>query len=337
MGSNHNIALNNAMKVRDDEYYTLYDDIAEELPKYKQQLCGKRIICPCDWDESYHEEIVFRSETATDSTELFESGTIKEIDIAETQKRIEKDFSLIKCNFVKFLVSHADDYGIVSISVSGYNPKTNEGVRFQDVDYSKFDLVITNPPFSQFGEFIEILMKNHKKFLVIGPLLAIKYKAVFPYIQKNELWLGYAKQLIGFGRPDGKILLSKNLEGSVPRACKWYTNLDVFYRHDKMILTEIYDPIKYPKYCNYDAIFVNRTIKIPMDYDGEMGVPISFLQKYNPEQFEIVNSSAELAKPIYINGKKKSGCFYLIENDEYKRLFDSLVIRNKHPQKIDEI
>ena len=336
MASNHNKALNNAIRERDAEYYTLYNDIAAELPHYKDQLKGKRIICPCDWDESYNEEIVFKSETAVNHQRMFGNGSIKNLDIPASKQRIEKEFSLIKCNFIKFLVSHAEAYDIASISVSGYNPQTGEGVRFQDIDYSKYDLVITNPHFDQFAEFIETMFCHQIKFLVIGPLLAIKYSTVFPHIKKNELWLGYAKQMIGFNRPDGSSLLSQNPEGSVPRACKWYTNLDVNYRHDKLILTEKFSTGNYPKFLNYDAIHVSRVVNIPYDYEGEMSVPISFLQKYNPEQFEFVDVSSKLARPIVVDGKRKTSCFYLEDSGRTKRMFDSLVIRNLHPIK-DEV
>ena len=287
--SNHKVSLVNAQKEKDDEYYTLFEDISAEVPLYKEQLRGKRILCPCDWDESYNEEIVFKEENHVIRTILFsDNGTIKNIDIEQTKTKIEKDLNLVKCNFVKFLVSHADDYGIKSISVSGYNPYTQQGIRFQYIDYSYYDLVITNPPFSQFRELIAVLFKNKMDFLVIGPQLAISYKEIFKFIQSNQMWLGYAKQLYGFGRPDGTKILSKNPEGSVPRACKWFTNLDVSYRHDRMILTEEYRPEKFPEYANFNGIDVRETKLIPFDYDGVMGVPLTFLQKYNNEQFEIV-------------------------------------------------
>ena len=164
--------------------------------------------------------------------------------------------------------------------------------------------MITNPPFSQFREFIDTMFKNNMEFLVIGPLTAITYKEVFGHIQNNEMWLGYAKQLSGFKLADGTELLSKNPEGSVSRACKWYTNLEVQIRHDRIILTEAYNSEKYPKYDNFDAIEVSKVSKIPFDYDGAMGVPVTFLQKYNPEQFEIIKfRKGDDDKDLSINGK----------------------------------
>ncbi|PIP17639.1 MAG: adenosine deaminase [Parcubacteria group bacterium CG23_combo_of_CG06-09_8_20_14_all_35_9] len=298
-------SLLKANKIKDDEFYTLYEDVANEVSLYKNQLKGKRILCPCDWDESYNEEIVYKEEGFVGPSNLFATGgTIKRIDIKASKKKIEKDLALIKCNFIKFLVAHAEDYKIKTISVSGYNPSNGEGVRFQDVDYSKYDLVITNPPFSQFREFIDTIFKNKMKFLVIGPLTAITYRDIFNHIKDNEMWLGYAKQLSGFRLLDDTLVLSKNPEGSVPRACKWYTNLDVAYRHDRMILTENYSREKYPKYDNYEGIEVSQTKKIPHDYTGVMGVPVTFLTKFNPDQFEIVKfRKGDDEKDLSVKGK----------------------------------
>jgi len=298
-------SLYKAHKIKDDEFFTLFEDVANEVSLYKKQLKGKIIICPCDWDESYNEEIIFKEEGFVGPSNLLDKGgTIKKIDVKASKKKIEKPLALIKCNFVKFLVAHADAYGIKSISVSGYNPTNGKGVKFQNVDYSKYDLVITNPPFSQFRDFIDTIFKNKMEFLVIGPITAITYKEIFNHIKDNEMWLGYAKQLSGFRLADGTLVLSKNPEGSVPRACKWYTNLDVAYRHDRMILTENYSSEKYPKYDNYDGIEVSQTRKIPHDYAGTMGVPVTFLTKFNPDQFKIVKfRKGDDEKDLSVKGK----------------------------------
>ncbi len=322
--------LNNANKKKDDEYYTLYSDIAAEIPLYKQQLQGRRIICPCDWDESFFESVVFKKKTDVVSSKLFVSGSIKEVDIENSSEKIEKDLNQVKCNFVKFLIAHADDYGITSISVSGYNPSSQEGVRFQDIDYSKYDLVITNPPFSEFIEFIDTMFKNKLQFLIIGPQTAIGYKSVFPHIMNNEMWMGYHYHLTGFIKSDGTILPRNH---NLPRSCCWFTNLDVSYRHKRMILTENYDPNNNPNYYNYAAIDVKKTTLIPYDYDGLMGVPLTFLQKYNPDQFEIVGLSGAVAgkMPNHIPKNLKGGpAFYLQGKDgSFKRLFGKMVIRKK--------
>lgn len=323
-------SMNASKKNIDDEFYTLYEDIAAELPNYKEQLRGKRIICPCDWDESFQEALVYKEEGYVAPHNLISiGGTVKKIDIEQSKDRVERDLTTVRCNFIKFLVAHAEAYGIKSISVSGYNPDTGEGVRFQDVDYNNYDVVITNPPFSKFKEFIEVMFRTQTKFVVIGPTNGITYQDTFKHIQNNEMWLGYHHHMTGFIKPSGEVL-SKS-DATVRYSC-WYTNLDVSYRHDKLILTEKYTPEAYPTYCNYDAIHVKTTTDIPYDYDGLISVPITFLQKYNPEQFDIIGNSSILAgrPPEDLPKNLKGGPrFYLKDESGYKRIFDRLVIKNK--------
>ncbi len=274
--SSKNANLHKAKETRFDEWYTQFEDISAEVRRYKEQLKGKVIYCPCDWDESFDRVI------------CYENGV-------QNNEVVEK-LKSTKCNFISFLVSHADDYGIKKIIASGYDPETEQGVRFQDADYSDVDIVITNPPYSQFRDFIDVMFKNNLKFLVVGSLNAITYKECFTHIKNNEMWLGYAKSFSGFVKPDGSIAKKGN--------DVWYTNLEVSYRHDRLILTEDYSEEKYPKYDNCDAINVGKVADIPSDYDKLMGVPISFLQKYNPEQFEIVKfRKGDDGKDLSINGK----------------------------------
>jgi len=276
--------LNQSKRAKNDEFYTLYRDVADELSLYKEQFRGRRILCPCDRDDS---------------------------------------------PFVKFLASHADDYGVKSITASGFDSSSMKGVKFQDIDYGKCDLVITNPPFSLFREFIQTMFNNKLKFLLIGPANAMTYKDVFVHVVKNEMWLGYHHHLTGFALPDGTILPKHN---ALVRYCCWYTNLDVSYRHNRITLTEKYDPNMNPPYCNFDGIDIKKTAKIPYDYSGNMGVPITFMQKYNPDQFELVGSSQMFTSqvPASLRGKIQSGRFY-IQTPEggFQRLFDRIVIRNK--------
>ena len=154
------------------------------------------------------------------------------------------------------------------------------------------DVVVTNPPFSLFREYVAQLVGHGKKFLIIGNMNAITYKEIFPLIRANRLWPGY-----GFNKTM-EFQLNESYEkwneiregkkyGKVP-AVTWFTNLDHNKRHEKLILTEKYDPAKYPKYDNFNCIRIKRTCDIPSDYDGFMGVPITFLGVYNPNQFEIL-------------------------------------------------
>ena len=324
-------SLEKANRQKYDEYYTLYQDIADEVPHYRDQLRGKRILCPCDWDESFDEIFVYKAE-APRKTDLFGEGVVRDIDLSRSGgKNIERELGLIRCNFVKFLVAHAEDYGLRSVSVSGYNPRTGQGIPFQSIDYSQYDLIITNPPFSLFREFIDVMMKKGKEFLVIGPQNAITYKECFEYIQTNRMWIGYHQHLTGFILEDGTVLQKND---SLPRCCCWYTNLDVSHRHDRLILTEEYSPGQFPKYYNYDAIEVGSTASIPCDYPGIMGVPITFLQKYNPEQFELIgiDQLVEMNKGVKVPHNPNKPW---IEKDgkpdriPYRRIF----IRNRHPEK----
>ena len=287
--------LQSSKKKKDDEYYTLFQDIADEVSLYLPQLRGKRILCPCDWDESYNEEIVYKED----------------------------------------LLNQAEECGFRSISVSGYNPQKNEGVRFQDIDYSYYDVIITNPPFSQFDEFIDLLIENGKEFLVIGPQTAPTERSIINHFQEGNIRIGYHYHLSGFNRPDGTTLPKQH---NTPRSCLWYTNMQVDPKVKELILTASYEenPEKYPKYVNYDAIEVPTVADIPYDYYGEMGVPVTFMQKYNPRQFEIIGSSIQLGRPIKDLVEKdaiyeKGGIrFYLKEgNKHYRRLWDRMVIKRR--------
>ena len=188
------------------------------------------------------------------------------------------------------------------------------------------DIVCTNPPFSLFREYVAQLMEYGKKFLIIGNDNAIAYKEFFKFIKMNKVWTGYGK-VKEFRQPDGTMKKFGNVG--------WYTNLDTTKRHEKLTLYKRYDPSDYPKYVNYDAIEVSKVTEIPMDYNSEMGVPITFLNKYNPDQFEIIGSSLLLGKPMkdivpkgsFVQGGPR---FYLANGDgTYRRLFDRLVISRK--------
>ena len=152
--------------------------------------------------------------------------------------------------------------------------------------------MVTNPPFSLFREYVAQLVGHGKKFLIIGNMNAITYKEIFPLIKANKMWVGCGQtSATWFQVPeDTENQFAKYVDGKkmVPVKACWYTNLDHKKRHEFLTLTEKYDPARYPKYDNYDAINVDKTVDIPKDWDGVMGVPITFLDKYSSEQFEIV-------------------------------------------------
>jgi hypothetical protein len=169
------------------------------------------------------------------------------------------------------------------------------------------DIVATNPPFSLFREYISTLMEHGKSFIIIGSTNAITMKEIFPLLQSNQMWLGAPFQSGNayFYIPNGvnttqyaKGVYDPETRRVKFRNCCWYTNLDFRLRHEKLILVKKYSPEAYPKYANYDAVEVSKVSDIPYDYDGEMGVPITFLDKYNPEQFEIIGGSRWLGRPM---------------------------------------
>ena len=182
------------------------------------------------------------------------------------------------------------------------------------------DIVCTNPPFSLFREYLAQLIEYNKQFIIIAPLNALKYKEIFPLFMANKIWTGYTLRGTGthwFGVPltynKGKTKVVDGVKYATIGSAMWFTNLDIIKRHEPLDLIEKYSPEKYPKYDNYDAINVNRIYDIPYDYDGVMGVPITFMDKYCPEQFEIIGldrytipkeklvagSSSLNGKPIY--------------------------------------
>ena len=190
------------------------------------------------------------------------------------------------------------------------------------------DIVVTNPPFSLFREYLMLLINYNKEFVIIGNVNAISYKEVFPLIKSEKVWLGpsitsgdrkfnvpddYPLNAAGCGiDQDGKRFIKV-------KGVRWFTNLDHKKRHEKLDLVCKYSPEEYPHYDNYDAIEVSKTANIPCDYEGIMGVPITFLDKYNPEQFEIVRfRKGDDGRDLCVNGK----CPYF-----------RILIRNKHPQK----
>ena len=305
-------------KVDKNELYTLYEDIVAELNNYKEQFRGKRIICPCDWDESLEEICVFASEETIQSGSLFGSGAVKTIDVGATGK-IEKDLGQVRCNFVKFLIAHADAWGIASISVSGYNPATEEGVKFQDVDYSKYDICVTNPPFSLFREFVDMMFKWGIKFLVIGPQDAPTYQEVYRHIHDNEMWMGYHYHLSGFIRPDGSRV---NRNDNLARSCCWFTNMEVSYRNIRQPLDYEYSPEQYPMYDNFRIIHVEYSNRVPYDYDGPMSVPVTFMQHFCPEQFRIIGmtDNTRMLREYEIPGHKHYDRPYLHGKRKFARL-----------------
>jgi hypothetical protein len=210
-------------------------------------------------------------------------------------------------NFAKFFTDNFESLGIKKFIHSSGDFRSAENIE----SLKEADIVVTNPPFSLFRDFVEVLMEYEKKFLIIGPQNAITYKIIFNLIKNGKLWLGNNKAK-EFLLPDG----TKQIFGNI---C-WFTNLDHKRRNKGIICYKKYSENEFPKYDNYDAIEVNKVSNIPVDYCGVMGVPISFLDKFNPAQFELLGCSYEYGK---IEGHHEGTVYATILKGKstYKRLF----------------
>jgi hypothetical protein len=190
------------------------------------------------------------------------------------------------------------------------------------------DVVVTNPPFSLFREYVAQLMEYEKDFLIIGNMNAVTYSEILPLIRDNKTWLGYNSGHFWFKVPDAyeekatdfKIDENGQKWRRMGNIC-WFTNADIEKRHEDLILYKTYNPYEYPKYDNYDAIEVSKTVDIPCDYNGVMGVPITFMDKYNPEQFELLGIDKD-----FTSDKNR---FKLTENGKQRTLYARMVIRRK--------
>jgi len=319
--------LNKAKSSKKDEFYTQFIDIEKEMRHYKNHFKGKVVYCNCDDPRisnffhyfSYNfEKLELKKLIAT----CYKSQYMDSFSQNKDEQAICLEYEgKINSNNIP----DTEEIKVRQLEEDGdFRSKENIELLKQS------DIVVTNPPFSLFREFISQLMEYDKKFIILGNQNAIIYKEIFPFIRDNKLWLGVnnggtkwfqvpedyeIKTKSRIKTENGKKYFSM---GSI----MWYTNLDIQKRHEKLILYKRYNPEECPEYDNYDAIEVSRYAEIPMDYEGVMGVPITFLDKYNPEQFEIVGSNRGIGQDQ--NGIYGRGTF-LNGKETFKRLF----IRNK--------
>lgn len=290
---NVNKALHTSKAEKNDEFYTLMEDIKSELSQYDfSQFENKVVYCNCD-DPTWSNFFKFFKKWG-------EKMGIKEAhftNYANKKRRFGDQLSLFEPDDLK---ESAEDDKSGTAHHWVYTPQTNKTVKMElkgDGDFcgeecleilGNSDIVVTNPPFSLFRKFVNTVVEDYKKkILIIGGQNAITYKEVFKLIKENKLWLGNNYHLLGIINSDGRKISSKEPEGALPRACCWFTNLDVKKRTQPLVLHP-QDLDKYQKYDEYDAIEIPQTKLIPDNYYEKMGVPITFLQKYCPEQFEII-------------------------------------------------
>ena len=263
-----NSNLHNAKRAKNDEFYTQLSDIEKEMAHYKDFFKEKIVYCNCD---DARESNFFQYFALN-----FEYLGLKKL-ITTGYKESGKGVALIyegDKNGNKIV----EDNEIIIRELDGNGDfRSAECVEL----LKEADVVVTNPPFSLFREYAAQLMKYGKKFLIIGNKNAITYKEIFPYIKDNELWLGITN-------PDEYRLPNGEITQSVKGLCRWFTNIPHNRRNTEFDLYKKYSADEFPKYDNYDAIEVSKVTDIPMDYEGVMGVPITFLDKYCPTQFEII-------------------------------------------------
>lgn len=278
--SNRNSNLHKAKVAKNDEFYTQLTDIEKELKHYKEHFKDKVVLCNCDdptWSafwEYFHlnfKELGLKKLVSTH----YEHSEFKRdlFHLNPTEDEITKSYKM------EYEGGNDND---CSVGTRTFLKGDGDFRSPECIEILKeCDIVVTNPPFSLFREFIATMVEYDKKFAVIGNKNSLTYKEVFPLFKENKLWMGYNSPN-EFSTPDGTI--TKQVTG----LCRWFTNLDVAKRHEKLILCKTYNPKEYPKYDNYDAINVDKVVDIPVDYDGVMGVPITFLDKFNPDEFEIL-------------------------------------------------
>ena len=304
-----NDILHQARSTKNDEFYTQYVDVEDEMQYYKDHFNGKTVYCNCDHPE--------------------------------------------KSNFVKYFMEHFNELNLAKLIATSNSPQgkgvamifdgTNKNIfqlkgngDFRSEECINFlkqsDIVVTNPPFSLFRQFMSILMQYNKKFIVIGNKNAISYKEIFPYIKNNQMWIGHRPFSGGMwfeidNPEDCKTIKTSNgkLLGNV--ASCWFTNLPHEGRNRQLPLTQKYSPELYPKYDNYDAIEVQKTKDIPDDYYDTMGVPITFLDKYNPDQFEILDINPHFFSTVE-KGEPKPKRLSL-KNHNMKDPYARVLIRRK--------
>lgn len=344
-----NKGLRNADGAKKDEFYTQLSDIEKEMRYYKNAFKDKTVLCNCDdpFESNFFRYFVLNfnrlrlkrlictcytgSPIANTQLSLF--------DIVETAEENKPYKAIVTTVYDKTGDGGVDMFDIAELFKSGENELTElQG----DGDFrsdeciellKESDIVVTNPPFSLFREYVAQLIEYEKEFIIIGNQNALTYKEIFPLLKDNKIWLGngFSGNVGFFQSPYDDIAVSSQHKEGLIRisGVMWFTNIDIKKRHEEMILVKRYNPKDYPKYDNYDAINVDKTVDIPCDYAGLMGVPITFMDKYNPDQFEIIDGIGRYS--ILNNEKTKAEKKYLSMIDGKAKYF-RYIVRNKHPE-----
>ena len=328
--------LTGAKNAKKDEFYTQLDDIANELHHYRDFFHGKSVLCNCDdpYESNFFKYFALnfnafglRKLVAT----CYDGSPVQGRELPLFGETEEQTPTRVPHKIVITEIPDVNNDGATDLTDVEWLLRNDKNVLTRLAGNGDFrsaeciellreaDVVVTNPPFSLFREYVAQLIAYNKKFLIVGHQNAITYKEVFPLIKENKLWLGYGfkggaahfyshyKDIATAGdHREGMIRVS---------GVNWFTNIDTSKRHGMLVSYKHYSPEEYPKYDNYDAINVDKTSDIPCDYDGVMGVPITFLDKYNPEQFEIVEfRKGNDGKDLIFSTKSGGGTAALFQN-----------------------
>lgn len=349
-----NTSLRKADKAKNDEFYTQLADIELELKHYRKHFAGKTIFCNCDdpYESNFFKYFAMnfnylglKKLVATCYMgspvvgEQFEQLSI--FDILPSEENTPKRFPY-KIEITEVIDINGD--GAVDLTDVEYLLRNKNNVLSLldgDGDFrstecieilKQADIVVTNPPFSLFREYVAQLFEYDKKFIIIGNQNAITYKEIFPLLKENKMWLGFGfkggaahfinKHYVDYATAGDHRAGMIRVSGVV-----WFTNLDIKKRHEELELYKKYNPEEYPRYDNYNAINVDKTADIPEDYYEEMGVPITFLDKYNPDQFEIIDGIGRYS--ILDNENTKKAGKYLSMIDGKAKFFRIVIKRRK--------
>lgn len=366
--------LNAAKKAKKDEFYTQLTDIERELQHYWPHFRDKVVLCNCDdpYESNFFKYFALRfnqlglkklictcyngspvqgNELMIDWGDFTDEPKKIAYKVEITEERDLNGDGAVDLSDVRYLLQN--DKNVISTLKTG---------DFRDPECIEFlkgaDIVVTNPPFSLFREYIGQLMKYEKKFLIIGHQNAIKYKEIFPLIKGNKIWLGYGFKgaAAHFVSPYEDVATAgDHIKGMIRvSGVNWFTNLEIPKRHEILDLVCRYSSEEYPQYENYDAIDVKSTSDIPYDYEGKMGVPITFLDKYNPDQFELIGNTSdtdwlrlagvkamgkETIENLRNQGNKahvtaNMNSLYIVKNGKVSLPYARIIIRNKYPKTI---
>ena len=373
MAGHTNASMNAAARAKNDEFYTLLTDIEKEMRYYRKHFKGKTVLCNCDdpFESNFFKYFVLNfnrlglkkliatcyatSPIAGQQLSLFDV-------VGSDEEQCNKPYKAV----VTKVYDVTGDGGVDMFDVAElFKTHENELTELEgDGDFrskeclallDEADIVVTNPPFSLFREYVATLMEHGKKFIIIGNSNAVTYKEVFPLIMQDRLWLGVTRSGTGSMwfriMDDFPVKSGQKVENGVRYQTignsAWFTNLDVKKRHEEMILVKRYTEA-YPHYDNYDAIEVSKVVDIPCDYAGVMGVPITFLGKYSPDQFEIIGMAKRGAgdpalkshvytKDEYPNYSDLNATPTLWVDGRLKNTYPRILIRNKHPEQPKEV